>query len=421
MKIRFMKCLIGYMVFTSASLLGLMGSVMLDIAIEKYLIPIDIITYYFGLWNFAAVGTVAIFWQLGVPSFVTQGYLVATSVILAWHLSHFDAWTAWTLLVMLALYDLCAVLTPCGPLKALVNAMQEEDAPEMPGLLYEAQLDDGHARTRDTGSASSNRNGVRSSSDNIRENTFVPSDSPAAGPPPSETPVQNTGIASDRSLTRIETRNGPVESVDETPTQASRPRIVKIPFAIAKIYRLPLVAPPTTLSPDQNRTSRNSKGRKSRKGSNVDPSSLLSESHEVENVQPFTYGQTYTPQQLLTDVQAKLPENGGRIEEVENENGERRYAVHGRSGELKRVLVVNRKGKVLEIIEDDDDDTVDSDDESAGKLSNSIRLGLVCQFGNICLDIFLSFVSSSHFPPKRRKRTGRFYILLRYGLEGCNV
>lgn len=39
--------------------------------------------------------------------------------------------TAWCLLFMLAVYDLCAVLTPCGPLKALVNLMQHEDAPEM--------------------------------------------------------------------------------------------------------------------------------------------------------------------------------------------------------------------------------------------------------------------------------------------------
>ena len=30
-------------------------------------------------------------------------------------------WTGWTLLVALALYDLCAVLTPCGPLKQLVR------------------------------------------------------------------------------------------------------------------------------------------------------------------------------------------------------------------------------------------------------------------------------------------------------------
>jgi hypothetical protein len=47
---------------------------------------------------------------------------------------------AWVLLVLLALYDLFAVLSPCGPLKALVNLMSQSDAPHLPGLLYEANL-----------------------------------------------------------------------------------------------------------------------------------------------------------------------------------------------------------------------------------------------------------------------------------------
>lgn len=51
----------------------------------------------------------------------------------------FDEWTCWSLLLMLALYDLCAVLTPCGPLKMLVGLMQERNEP-LPGLLYEANL-----------------------------------------------------------------------------------------------------------------------------------------------------------------------------------------------------------------------------------------------------------------------------------------
>ena len=114
-KFKFMKCLIGYMVLSSATLLGVLGGSMFEVAIDIYQIPIDVLSFYFAMYNFAVVGIISIFWTKGVPAYVTQGYLVATSVILAWQLAHFDTWTTWTLLVMLALYDLCAVLTPCGP------------------------------------------------------------------------------------------------------------------------------------------------------------------------------------------------------------------------------------------------------------------------------------------------------------------
>mmetsp|Transcript_13523 Transcript_13523/g.19953 ORF Transcript_13523/g.19953 Transcript_13523/m.19953 type:complete len:524 (+) Transcript_13523:72-1643(+) len=139
-KLRCMKILIGYMIFSSATLLGVLGGSMFQVAIQIYEIPIDRITFYLFLYNFSVVGVMSIFWSRGAPTFVTQGYLIATSVILAWQLSHFDTWTTWTLLVMLALYDLCAVLTPCGPLKALVELMSQDDSPDMPGLLYEAEL-----------------------------------------------------------------------------------------------------------------------------------------------------------------------------------------------------------------------------------------------------------------------------------------
>lgn len=44
------------------------------------------------------------------------------------------------MLVALAFYDLCAVLSPCGPLKALVKLAQERQDP-IPGLVYEADVD----------------------------------------------------------------------------------------------------------------------------------------------------------------------------------------------------------------------------------------------------------------------------------------
>ncbi len=97
-KYRCMKILIGYMCFSSASLLGLLGDYMGTIGIEIYRIPIDVISWYLFMYNFAIVGVTAIFYQKGIPSGVTQTYLVFTSVILAWHFSHFDDWTAWTLL-----------------------------------------------------------------------------------------------------------------------------------------------------------------------------------------------------------------------------------------------------------------------------------------------------------------------------------
>ncbi len=57
---------------------------------------------------------------------------------------------AWVLLVLLALYDLFAVLSPCGPLKALVNLMSQSDAPHLPGLLYEANLNVGQQQQQQT-------------------------------------------------------------------------------------------------------------------------------------------------------------------------------------------------------------------------------------------------------------------------------
>lgn len=83
-KYRCMKILIGYMVFSSASLLGVLGDYMTSIAVEIYRIPIDVISYNFSIYNFAVVGVTAIFYQKGIPSYITQLYLVFTSVILAW-------------------------------------------------------------------------------------------------------------------------------------------------------------------------------------------------------------------------------------------------------------------------------------------------------------------------------------------------
>ncbi len=51
----------------------------------------------------------------------TEGLLLLLQFFSILQLSWFDEWTGWALLVLLAFYDCCAVLSPYGPLNALVR------------------------------------------------------------------------------------------------------------------------------------------------------------------------------------------------------------------------------------------------------------------------------------------------------------
>jgi len=155
---RCMKVLYGYLIITFLLLFGILSSEMFRVAIEAYsLHRVDTISYWMTVYNFSVVGTISVFWSKGtIPRWITQAYLIASSVLVAWQLSQFDPWTAWTLLILLSLYDLFAVLTPWGPLKALMNVLQKEGAPSMPpGLLFEARVHTDNSNTQRASSSSS--------------------------------------------------------------------------------------------------------------------------------------------------------------------------------------------------------------------------------------------------------------------------
>lgn len=361
-KYRCMKCLIGYMIMSSASLLGLLGHEMGFIAIQIYNIPIDALSYTLLMYNFAIVGVIAIFYQKGIPNSITQGYLVCTSVILAWHLSHFDDWTAWTLLVMLAFYDLCAVLTPCGPLKALVNLMQDEDAPDMPGLLYEAHLPAG---TQKPGRKKSQNNGrADESTDNSRSSEGATATSQSTSRRESRREGNRSGSNDSAQLPP------PLKTPEETdPATAlgDGPRVY-LPLAIAKVYRLPLVSRYTHAVSTSNSTSgrHRKRSRRRKQNSSINESPLLAENANGESLDEF-YQRKFSASELIAEVEVELPRNGGKIEKFESGN---RYAVIGKNGEVKRELFMNKKGKVFDVTDDEDDESVFEDDPS------SIRLGL---------------------------------------------
>ena len=357
-KFRCMKILIGYMVFSSAVLLGVLGGLMLDVAIEKYRIPIDKLSTYLILYNFAFVGTIAIFYQHGVPSWVTQAYLVATSVILAWQFSHFDAWTTWTLLVFLALYDLCAVLTPCGPLKALVGLMQQEDSPTMPGLLYEASLPSGVSRPNNSQNVSTRRG--RGS--NIE--------------PPS---ASSTDLPSAISVLdgEVEIHNEDVTAFPERVQQPVR-RTAFLPLAIACLYRLPVLSPlPSSSNSRSSQDLHSSPNVREPLIDTSDPTAGLTDSPVSSQEGIRVSRDDFTPAQLSEEVEVLFPSSGRKTVQkspMSYRDGIPRYfVIDSRSGSdvILKTLVVDRRGRVFEEMESDEDD------DGEPEMSSSIKLGLV--------------------------------------------
>ncbi|KDO30170.1 hypothetical protein SPRG_05362 [Saprolegnia parasitica CBS 223.65] len=145
-KVNCMIGLTGYLMLSSSTLLGLVGSALVQkIFCGLFHWRLEVYATSLIMYNFAIVGTVSIFYQKGVSPNVGRMYLILTSVIMAWQLCQLPEWSTWAILFALAFWDLFAVLTPCGPLRCLVNLIQSEGRP-MPGLLYEAEIHDGHVR-----------------------------------------------------------------------------------------------------------------------------------------------------------------------------------------------------------------------------------------------------------------------------------
>lgn len=134
----------------------------------RFHIPLDWITVAFFSYNLAVVGAVVIYWEFmhealekweeylwGEPGgtvpiaahqWLVHVYLVLYSAGIAWPFMCMDEWTVWAFLLLLIVWDLLAVLTPCGPLRYIMLIEQQrknEGAEEFklpPGLIYETRL-----------------------------------------------------------------------------------------------------------------------------------------------------------------------------------------------------------------------------------------------------------------------------------------
>ena len=326
---------------------------------------------------------------------------------------------------MVALYDLCAVLTPCGPLKALINLMSKDNAPMLPGLLYEAQLPDGverrsrnsntnsNANTNASVNRNTNANGVPENRRNGGNNANRASTNGHGGSgnsggaiqtkrkktskntqakslqPPSNNVHENNNNENQQyghgqrmrrnNDSNINSHNG--NSNIESQIESQNPGTATLPLAIACIYKLHILSPP------QFSTQHN----------------IMADGNNGIGGGQRRSRSDYSEQELSSDVVVKFPRNGGYIlvdrpvvessppaeassflkrffgrkrendlETAENDpRRNTRYVVYDRNHIIKRTLIVDpNTGRVFE--------EVISDDESGGALSaNSIKLGLV--------------------------------------------
>jgi presenilin 1 len=75
------KILFGFFMIVVVILLGVMGALLLMAILQVFSIPMDYITMVFGLWNFAMVGLISVFWSKG-PMKMQQAYLTIMSSLM---------------------------------------------------------------------------------------------------------------------------------------------------------------------------------------------------------------------------------------------------------------------------------------------------------------------------------------------------
>ncbi len=131
---------IGIWLFVAVAVIfAYVGGIYLYEFCRSRCINLDWITLSYAVWNFTITGLVSIFYT--VPRVVNQAYLIIMSALMAYIFRTLPEWATWTILAVLVVWDLFAVLAPCGPLRMLVKAGQARNEP-LPALVYDTNPND---------------------------------------------------------------------------------------------------------------------------------------------------------------------------------------------------------------------------------------------------------------------------------------
>lgn len=109
--------------------------------IVLYSIPFDVLTFIGCVWNIVGVGWFALNYNGNSKTFLTRGFLILLATCMAWPFIEFPEPSVWATLGLLVVYDLFAVLAPCGPLRYIMEAeaklkREGKESKPLPGLVY---------------------------------------------------------------------------------------------------------------------------------------------------------------------------------------------------------------------------------------------------------------------------------------------
>ncbi|KAK6737223.1 hypothetical protein RB195_019735 [Necator americanus] len=132
---KFYRCLNFFIMFSTFVLITLISLMQYYEILKAINFPISSLTVLFLHINLAVIELMSIFWK--GPLKLQQGTLIVMSAMVTLTIMRvFPKWTSWTVLIILAFWDLFAVLSPCGPLKILVEVAEERGEDLMPAIIY---------------------------------------------------------------------------------------------------------------------------------------------------------------------------------------------------------------------------------------------------------------------------------------------